>query len=52
MFRGRIEYQLMYTKTYYAMQSGSPAGATNEELRERSLIGEIFPTGEAQLPAR
>lgn len=32
----------MYRKTYYATHPGSIDGATNDELRERYLIGELF----------
>lgn len=36
----------MYRKTYYATHPGSIHGATNEELRERYLIGELFAADE------
>jgi len=32
----------MYRKTYYATHPGSIDGATNDELRERYLIGQLF----------
>jgi 4-deoxy-L-threo-5-hexosulose-uronate ketol-isomerase len=39
----------MYRKTYYATHPGSVQGATNEELRERYLIGELFVEDEFRL---
>jgi 4-deoxy-L-threo-5-hexosulose-uronate ketol-isomerase len=39
----------MYRKTYYATHPGSIKGATNEELRERYLIGDLFGTDEIRL---
>ncbi len=39
----------MYRKTYYATHPGSIHGATNQELRERYLIGDIFAAEELRL---
>src|SRR5258705_12540911 len=39
----------MYRKTYYATHPGSVQGATNDELRERHLIGELFVEDEFRL---
>jgi len=39
----------MYRKTYYATHPGSMKGATNEELRERYLMTDLFVTDELQL---
>jgi 4-deoxy-L-threo-5-hexosulose-uronate ketol-isomerase len=39
----------MYSKTYYATHPGSIAGANNDELRERYLIGDLFVAGELRL---
>ena len=39
----------MYRKTYYATHPGSVDGATNEELRDRYLIPELFAEGELRL---
>lgn len=39
----------MYRKTYYATHPGSIKGATNDELRERYLIGDLFGTDEIRL---
>jgi 4-deoxy-L-threo-5-hexosulose-uronate ketol-isomerase len=39
----------MYRKTYYATHPESIHGATNEELRQRYLIGELFATDELRL---
>jgi 4-deoxy-L-threo-5-hexosulose-uronate ketol-isomerase len=39
----------MYKKTYYATHPGSMAGATNEDLRERYLIGDYFSDDEIDL---
>ena len=39
----------MYRKTYYATHPGSIKGATNEELRERYLMTELFAPGEVRL---
>ncbi|MBC7931225.1 MAG: 5-dehydro-4-deoxy-D-glucuronate isomerase [Rubrivivax sp.] len=39
----------MYRKTYYATHPGSIDGATNDELRERYLIGELFAADEVRL---
>jgi 4-deoxy-L-threo-5-hexosulose-uronate ketol-isomerase len=39
----------MYRKTYYATHPGSVDGATNEELRDRHLIPELFAGGEVRL---
>src|SRR5258706_12079793 len=39
----------MYRKTYYATHPGSVHGATNEELRERYLIPEMFAADEITL---
>lgn len=39
----------MYRKTYYATHPGSIHAATNEELRERYLINELFAAGEIRL---
>jgi 4-deoxy-L-threo-5-hexosulose-uronate ketol-isomerase len=39
----------MYRKTFYATHPGSLDGATNDELRERYLIGELFAAGEVRL---
>jgi 4-deoxy-L-threo-5-hexosulose-uronate ketol-isomerase len=39
----------MYRKTYYATHPDSIHGATNEELRERYLINELFAADEIRL---
>ena len=39
----------MYRKTYYATHPGSIQAATNEELRERYLINELFAADEIRL---
>lgn len=39
----------MYRKTYYATHPGSVQGATNDELRERYLIRELFAPDELRL---
>lgn len=39
----------MYRKTFYATHPGSVEGATNEELRDRYLIPELFAEGELRL---
>jgi len=39
----------MYRKTYYATHPGSIHGATNDELRERYLINELFGADEIRL---
>ena len=39
----------MYRKTYYATHPGSVHGATNQELRDRYLIGELFAADEVSL---
>ncbi len=39
----------MYRKTYYATHPGSVGGATNEELRDRYHIPELFAEGELRL---
>jgi 4-deoxy-L-threo-5-hexosulose-uronate ketol-isomerase len=39
----------MYRKTYYATHPGSVHGATNDELRERYLINELFADDEIRL---
>jgi 4-deoxy-L-threo-5-hexosulose-uronate ketol-isomerase len=39
----------MYRKTYYATHPGSMKGATNEELRERYLITDLFAADELRL---
>jgi 4-deoxy-L-threo-5-hexosulose-uronate ketol-isomerase len=39
----------MYRKTYYATHPGSVNGATNDELRERYLIGDLFAADEVRL---
>ena len=39
----------MYRKTYYATHPESIHGATNEELRQRYLIGELFASEEIRL---
>jgi 4-deoxy-L-threo-5-hexosulose-uronate ketol-isomerase len=39
----------MYRKTYHATHPGSVQGATNEELRERYLIPDLFAVGEITL---
>jgi len=39
----------MYRKTYYATHPGSMQGATNEDLRERYHIGELFARDEIRL---
>src|SRR6267143_83995 len=39
----------MYRKTYYATHPGSAHGATNDELRERYLIDELFADDEIRL---
>lgn len=39
----------MYRKTYYATYPGSINGATNDELRERYLINELFAEDEIRL---
>ena len=39
----------MYRKTYYATHPGSMKGATNEELRERYLMTDLFVTDELRL---
>src|SRR5918993_1872636 len=44
--RGRSS---MFSKTYYATHPGSVEGATNEELRDRYHIPELFAEGELRL---
>jgi 4-deoxy-L-threo-5-hexosulose-uronate ketol-isomerase len=39
----------MYRKTYYATHPGSIHGATNDELRDRYLIGDLFALDEVRL---
>jgi len=39
----------MYRKTYYATNPESIHGSTNEELRQRYLIGELFAADELRL---
>lgn len=39
----------MYQKTYYATHPGSIDGVSNEELRRRYLINELFAAGEVRL---
>lgn len=39
----------MYRKTYYATHPGSIHAATNEELRQRYLINELFAADEIRL---
>jgi 4-deoxy-L-threo-5-hexosulose-uronate ketol-isomerase len=39
----------MYRKTYYATHPGSINGATNDDLRERYLIGDLFAADEIRL---
>ncbi len=39
----------MYRKTYYATHPESLPGATNQELRDRYLIGELFAADEIRL---
>lgn len=39
----------MYQKTYYATHPESIYGATNEDLRELYLVGELFAPGELRL---
>ncbi len=39
----------MYRKTYYATHPGSVNGATNDELRERYHIGDLFAPDEIRL---
>ena len=39
----------MYQKTYYATHPNSIYGASNEELRELYLVGELFTDGEIRL---
>lgn len=39
----------MYRKTYYATHPGSVHGSTNEELRQRYLIAELFAADEIRL---
>jgi 4-deoxy-L-threo-5-hexosulose-uronate ketol-isomerase len=39
----------MFRKTYYATHPGSMAGATNEDLRERYLISDLFAPDEVRL---
>lgn len=39
----------MYRKTYYATHPGSVYGSTNEELRQRYLISELFAADEIRL---
>lgn len=39
----------MYNKTYYATDPGSMAGASNEDLRSRYLISDLFIPGEVRL---
>ncbi|HYJ45029.1 MAG TPA: 5-dehydro-4-deoxy-D-glucuronate isomerase [Pyrinomonadaceae bacterium] len=39
----------MYRKTYYATHPGSTAGATNDELRQRYLITDLFAADELRL---
>lgn len=39
----------MYRKTYYATHPGSIHGATNDELRDRYLIGDLFAPDELRL---
>lgn len=42
----------MYRKTYYATHPGSIHGATNEDLRERYLMGDILPPTRFDLTIR
>ena len=39
----------MYRKTYYATHPGSIDGATNDDLRDRYHIPELFTEGEVRL---
>lgn len=39
----------MFTKTYYATDPRSMAGSTNDDLRERYLIEDLFVEGEVRL---
>jgi 4-deoxy-L-threo-5-hexosulose-uronate ketol-isomerase len=39
----------MYRKTYYATHPGSIDGASNEQLRERYLVGDLFAADEIRL---
>jgi len=39
----------MFRKTFYATHPGSVHGATNDDLRERYLIGELFADSEIRL---
>jgi 4-deoxy-L-threo-5-hexosulose-uronate ketol-isomerase len=39
----------MYSKTYYATSPRALHGASNEDLREQYLIGDLFVTGEIRL---
>lgn len=39
----------MYAKTYYATHPDMMDGATNDDLRDRHLVGDIFRTGEIVL---
>jgi 4-deoxy-L-threo-5-hexosulose-uronate ketol-isomerase len=39
----------MYNKTYYATDPGSMSGASNEDLRQRYLIDDMFAAGEVRL---
>jgi 4-deoxy-L-threo-5-hexosulose-uronate ketol-isomerase len=39
----------MYRKTYYATHPGSIEGATNKQLRDRYLIGDLFAADEIRL---
>lgn len=39
----------MYNKTYYATNPRNIDGATNDELREQYLIGDLFSVGEVRL---
>ena len=39
----------MYTKTYYATDPQSLAGTSNEDLRSRYLINDLFADGEVRL---
>src|SRR4051812_38937297 len=39
----------MYTKTYYATDPASMAGSSNDDLRTRYIIDELFTDGEVRL---